>query len=65
MMAKNKRHLNLIQTEASNLPESDQSQFIEAVETEIQALHEGNFARYRASSSTSTFASFINGSKHR
>ncbi len=29
------------------LPETDQSRFIEAIETELLSLHEGNFARYR------------------
>lgn len=32
---------------ASRLPQTDRSKFIEAVETELLALHEGNFARYR------------------
>jgi Fic family protein len=39
----------LIRSKAAQLPEADQRQFIEAVETEIFALHEGNFARYRVS----------------
>lgn len=38
---------NLIRAKADQLPEGDKEQFIEAVETEILALHEGNFARYR------------------
>ena len=32
---------------AFNLPQEDRQRFIEAVETEILSLHEGNFARYR------------------
>lgn len=39
----------LIKRNAQRLPEVDQAQFVEAVETEILALHEGNFARYRVS----------------
>ena len=39
----------LIKDKAGELPEADQAQFIEAVETEILAIHEGNFARYRVS----------------
>jgi len=39
----------LITDRSFRLPESDQPLFIEAVETEILALHEGNFARYRVS----------------
>lgn len=39
----------LIRSKADQLPEGDKRQFIEAVETEILALHEGNFARYRVS----------------
>jgi predicted transcriptional regulator len=39
----------LIKTRSAELPEADQLQFIEAVETEILSLHEGNFARYRVS----------------
>ena len=39
----------LIRLKAEKLPEADQSQFIEAIETEILSLHEGNFARYRVS----------------
>jgi len=35
-----------IKEEARLLPESDQAKFIEAVETELLSLHEGNFARY-------------------
>ena len=41
----------LIKTRSAELPEADQLQFIEAVETEILSLHEGNFARYRVSPS--------------
>jgi len=39
----------LIKQKAERLPETDQAQFREAVETEILSLHEGNFARYRVS----------------
>ena len=38
---------NAIKMEAGKLPEKDHLTFIEAVETEITNLHEGNFARYR------------------
>lgn len=31
---------------ASQIPETDRPKFIESVETELMALHEGNFARY-------------------
>jgi len=41
----------LIKIRSAELPEADQVQFIEAVETEILSLHEGNFARYRVSPS--------------
>jgi len=36
----------LIRLKAENIPESDQAKFIEAVETELLSLHDGNFARY-------------------
>ena len=36
-----------IQVAAKSLPLNEQSRFIEAVETELLALHEGNFARYQ------------------
>ncbi|MDB5141131.1 MAG: Fic/DOC family protein [Mucilaginibacter sp.] len=39
----------LIKRNTQRLPESDQEQFIKAMETELLALHEGNFARYRVS----------------
>lgn len=39
----------LIKTASELLPSEDKMQFVEAVETEILALHEGNFARYRIS----------------
>jgi hypothetical protein len=39
----------LIRTNATHLPENVQPKFIESVETELLALHEGNFARYRIS----------------
>lgn len=35
-----------IKEAASQLPQEDQAKFIEYVETELMALHEGNFARY-------------------
>ena len=38
-----------ISNKAETLPEGDRKTFIEAVETEILSLHEGNFARYRVS----------------
>ena len=38
-----------IKNEAKNLPVDDQSRFIEAVETELLGMHEGNYARYRIS----------------
>src|SRR5690606_16857498 len=31
---------------AAQIPDTDRSKFIEAVETELLSLHEGNFARY-------------------
>lgn len=37
----------LIKSKAKKLPFQDQEKFIEAVETELLSLHEGNFARYR------------------
>jgi Fic family protein len=36
-----------IKTKAIQVPEKDQAKFIEAVETELLSIHEGNFARYR------------------
>jgi hypothetical protein len=38
-----------ISLQAKELPGEDQTPFIEAVETELLALHDGNFARYRVS----------------
>lgn len=38
-----------IRLNARHLPEADQEQFIQAMETELLAIHEGNFARYRVS----------------
>lgn len=38
-----------IKNQAKNLPIDDQSRFIEAVETELLGMHEGNYARYRIS----------------
>ena len=42
-----KRAANAIAAKALELPEIDQARFIEMVETELLALHEGNVARYR------------------
>ena len=39
----------LIKRNAQRLPDADQGKFIEAVDTELLSLHEGNFARYRVS----------------
>ncbi|MGN6394739.1 MAG: Fic family protein [Mucilaginibacter sp.] len=39
----------VIKRNAQRLPDADQEKFIEAVETELLSLHEGNFARYRVS----------------
>ncbi|MDR6197392.1 Fic family protein [Siphonobacter sp. SORGH_AS_0500] len=36
-----------IQEAARKIPEADQARFIETVDTELLALHEGNYARYR------------------
>lgn len=41
-----KNAIGLIKVRAIQLPKEDQSKFIEAVETELMNLHEGNFARY-------------------
>lgn len=38
---------NTVKVEARKLPEEDQAQFIEVLETELLGLHEGNFVRYR------------------
>jgi len=38
-----------IKAKAEDVVEVDQEQFIRSVETELMALHEGNFARYRVS----------------
>lgn len=38
--------IGLIKVRALQLPAEDQSKFVEAVETELMNLHEGNFARY-------------------
>lgn len=40
-----------VKKEAEKIPENDRNKFIEAIETEILVLHEGNFARYRISPS--------------
>ena len=36
-----------IQHQSAMVPEEDRARFIEVAETEMQSLHEGNFARYR------------------
>jgi hypothetical protein len=36
-----------IKSAAKELPAQDQEKFVEAVETELLSLHEGNFVRYR------------------
>jgi hypothetical protein len=36
-----------IQLAANDLPKTDQSKFIETVDTELLSLHEGNFSRFR------------------
>lgn len=38
-----------INQRATTLPQSDQTRFIEMIETELLSLHDGNFARYRVS----------------
>lgn len=38
--------ISMIKVRAFQLPQEDQSKFVEAVETELMNLHEGNFARY-------------------
>ncbi|MEP7143094.1 MAG: Fic family protein [Ferruginibacter sp.] len=38
--------IGMIKVRAIQLPKEDQSKFVEAVETELMNLHEGNFARY-------------------
>lgn len=38
--------IGLIKVKAFELPKEDQNKFVEAVETELMNLHEGNFARY-------------------
>lgn len=40
-----------IESGAKKVPHNDRPKFIEAVETELISLHEGNFARYRVSPS--------------
>lgn len=46
---------------AESLPQKDRVKFIETVETELLALHEGNFARYRISPSQfKTWQALIN-----
>lgn len=39
--------IQTIKNEAEKLPTDDRAKFIEAVETELMGMHEGNFARYR------------------
>lgn len=43
--------IKMIRAAAEEIVEEDRTEFITAVETEIQAIHEGNFARYRVSPS--------------
>ncbi|MHB1177099.1 MAG: Fic family protein [Daejeonella sp.] len=38
-----------LKAESKELPEEDREQFISSIETELMAIHEGNFARYRVS----------------
>jgi hypothetical protein len=40
-----------IRQAALALPQTDQQAFIDAAESELLALHEGNFARYRVTPS--------------
>lgn len=47
----NKNMLEYIRISAEDVPAEDRKEFIEAVEGEILALHQGNFARYRVSPS--------------
>jgi hypothetical protein len=44
-----KEATDYISQKSNGLPETQRAKFIEAVETEILSLHEGNFARYRVS----------------
>jgi len=44
-----KEATKLINIKSYRVPEADRARFIEATETEILALHDGNFARYRIS----------------
>lgn len=41
--------VDFVKMEAKNLPADDSTKFIEAVETELLGMHEGNYARYRIS----------------
>jgi Fic family protein len=41
-----KQATDMIRNEVKLLPEKDRTKFIEAVETELLSLHDGNFARY-------------------
>lgn len=41
--------VDFIKSEAENLPAEDRNKFVEAVETELLGMHEGNYARYRIS----------------
>jgi hypothetical protein len=47
--ADSKHAQKIIKAEAKELPLQDREQFISSVETELKAIHEGNFARYRVS----------------
>lgn len=44
-----KEATKLINTKSDRIPEADRARFIEATETGILALHDGNFARYKVS----------------
>lgn len=41
--------VEFIKNEAKKLPAEDRNKFVEAVETELLGMHEGNYARYRVS----------------
>lgn len=41
--------VDFVKSEAKNLPIDDRKKFVEAVETELLGMHEGNYARYRVS----------------
>lgn len=41
------RATQFLRAESAHLPPSDRARFLEAAETELQSLHEGNYVRYR------------------